>query len=141
MRQISPHAQDIRYVLQTIKTTASVSNLPRAVADFLDHVVKGAGCTAEVAIAALSRTDAIDDLPKLPDVEARLVDTLTAVWPRAADCSHASVVRVARSIATECGRARLLKKNFNMTPANLIRFIYHMSPEIVALRPNEAILV
>jgi hypothetical protein len=59
----------------------------------------------------------------------------------AADCSHASVVRVARSIATECGRARLLKKNFNMTPANLIRFIYHMSPEIVALRPNEAILV
>lgn len=112
------NGQDIRYVLRTIRTTASASDLPRAVATFLDHVARGVGCSAEVAITALSKTDAIDDLPKLPDIEARLVDTLTAVWPRAAECSHASVVRVARSIATECGRASSLAHQ-NVLPAYL----------------------
>lgn len=37
-------------------------------------------------------------------------------------------------------RARLLKKHFNMTATRLMRLIYDTFPEIVALRPDEAIL-
>lgn len=37
-------------------------------------------------------------------------------------------------------RARLLKKHFNMTAIRLMRLIYDTFPEIVALRPDEAIL-
>lgn len=102
------NGQDLRHVLQTIRAVASVSNLSGPVARFLTRVASEAGCTAEVAFTALSKTDASDDLPKLPDIEMRLITTLTPVWTRAADCSHASVVRGARSLASECGRASSL---------------------------------
>lgn len=102
------NGQDLRHVLQTIRAVASVSALSRPVARFLTRVTSEAGCAAEVAFTALSKTDASDDLPKLPDIQMRLVTTLTGVWTRAADCSHASVVRAARSLASECGRASSL---------------------------------
>ncbi len=47
-------------------------------------------------------------LPKLHDIEARLVSTLTSRWKGAEDCSYASVVRAARALANECGRASSL---------------------------------
>jgi len=36
-------------------------------------------------------------------------------------------------------RARLLKRHFDMTATNLMRFIYDTFPEIISLRSNEAI--
>lgn len=103
------NGQDLRHVLQTIRAVASsVSDLSGPLARFLTRVASEAGCTAEVAFTALYKTDASDDLPKLPDIQMRLVTTLTGVWTRAADCSHASVVQAARSLASECGRASSL---------------------------------
>jgi hypothetical protein len=102
------NGKDLRHVLQTIGSVASVSDLSGPVAKFLTRVASEAGCTAEVAFTALSKTDTSDDLPKLRDIEMRLVTTLTEIWTRAADCSHASVVRVARSLASECERASSL---------------------------------
>lgn len=102
------NGKDLCYVLHTIRAVASETKLSRPVARFLTHIASEAGCTTEVAIAALAKTSASDDLPKLPDIEMRLVTALTGVWTRAADCSHASVVRAARSLVSECGRASSL---------------------------------
>lgn len=52
---------------------------------------------------------------------------------------------LARHLATQQNfeqyfhRAKLLKRHFDMTAVNLMRFIYDTFPEIVSLRSNEAI--
>jgi len=102
------NGQDLRYVLPTVRNVIAVSDLPRPVATFLTRVAKKADCTEEVAFTALSKTDATDDLPKLADIEVRLVATLTEVWIRAADCTYPVVVKAARHLAWECGRASSL---------------------------------
>lgn len=102
------NGKDLRFVLQAIKSATSVNELSRPVARFLNHVASEAGCAAEVTFSALSKTDADDGLPKLADIEMRLVNTLTDVWARAADCSYPSVVRAARFLVWECGRASSL---------------------------------
>lgn len=45
-------------------------------------VARKAGCSDDVAFVTLSKTDAADNLPRLPDIEARLAATLTSVWAR-----------------------------------------------------------
>ena len=75
---------------------------------FLSRVATEAGCSNDAAFVALSKTYACDDLPGLPDIEGRLVTTLISVWPRAAECSHGAVVRAARNLVSECGRASSL---------------------------------
>lgn len=102
------NGQDLRYVLTTIGATAAMASLPTPVLAFLSRVAGEAGCSNDVAFVALSKTVARDDLPRLPDIEARLVETLTSVWTRAAECSHLSVVRAARALVEECGRASSL---------------------------------
>jgi len=102
------NGKNLRYVLQTIRATNSARDLSGTVADFLSSIASKAGCTVDVAFTALSKTDASDDLPKLNDVEVRLVNTLIMVWKNAADCSYASVLRAARSLVVECGRASSL---------------------------------
>jgi hypothetical protein len=102
------NAHDIRYVLQMIKAASASNDLPSAVARFLDRIAREASCSLEVAFNALAKTQARDDLPKLADIEVRLLDTLTAIWPRAVDCSYAAVKQAARYLASECGRASSL---------------------------------
>lgn len=102
------NGKDFRHVLQQIKSAAAVSEISGPEARFLTRVATEAGCTAEIAFKALSKTDARDDLPKLTDVEPRLVTTLTGVWVRAADCSYTSVMRAARYLTSECERASSL---------------------------------
>lgn len=102
------NGQDFRYVLQTIKAVAAASDLSGQVARFLTRVAREAGCTEDVAFTALSKTEAKDNLPKLADIEVRLVATLTGVWIRAVDCTYASVERAARYLAWECGQASSL---------------------------------
>jgi hypothetical protein len=112
------NGQGIGYVLQAIRATASVSELPNPVASFVSRVAKEAGCSEAVAFAALGKTYADDNLPKLADIESRLVSTLTGVWIRAADCSYASVGRAGRHLASECGRASSLAHH-DVLPAYL----------------------
>lgn len=104
----SGNGKDLVYVIQTIKSAASVGAISGPVEGFVSRVATEAGCTPEIAFAALSKTCASDNLPRLPDIEVRLITSLTGVWARAADCSYASVVRAARSLVTECGRASSL---------------------------------
>lgn len=104
----SKNGQDLCYVLAKIRAAAAVAGLPSSVLTFLSRVAKEAGCSEEVAFAALSKTAARDDLPRLPDIEARLVSTMTSVWNRAAECTHSSAVQAARALIAECERASSL---------------------------------
>lgn len=102
------NGQDLCYVLATIKAVDLPNGLPSSVKKFLKRVASKAGCAEEVAFAALRKTNASDDLPKLRDIETRLVTDLTGVWIRAADCSYPLIVQAARRLALECGRASSL---------------------------------
>lgn len=102
------NGQDICHVLRMIKATSAPQDLPSPVARFLNRIAREAGCPPGVAFSALSKTQARDDLPKLADIEVRLVDTLTAIWPRAVECSYAAVKRAGLYLASECGRASSL---------------------------------
>lgn len=102
------NGQDFCHVLATIKAAAARAGLPKPILRFLSRIAREAGCPDDVAFEALSKTDASDDLPRLPDVELRLVSTLTGCWTRAAECSHISVERAARALILECERASSL---------------------------------
>jgi hypothetical protein len=102
------NGKDIRHTLRTIKGVGSLNSLSRPVANFVAAVARKAGCATDVAFAALSKTEADDSLPKLSDIEVRLVETLTGVWEYAADCSYASVKRAALGLIWECARASSL---------------------------------
>jgi hypothetical protein len=106
--QATKNGKDICHVLKVIKEAAALAGLPSPILAFLSKVAKQAGCSNDVAFAALKKCEASDDLPKREDVEARLVVTLTPLWERADDCSHASLCRAARGLIDECGRASSL---------------------------------
>jgi hypothetical protein len=112
------NGQDLRRVLQTIRDATPEGELSGPFAKFISRVATEAGSTPAVAFAALSKTIADDGLPKLSDVEARLVATLTGLWSRAADCPYASVQRAARYLTQECGRASSLA-HLDVLPAYL----------------------
>jgi hypothetical protein len=106
--QSTKNGKDMCHVLKAIQDAASHAGLPRPVLTFLSKVAKAAGCSEEVAFAALRKSVASADLPKRSDVEGRLVATLTPVWDRANECSHSSLQRAARGLVAECGRASSL---------------------------------
>ena len=103
------NGRDLRYVLSTIRAAAVLGDLPRPMGAFLSRVARLAGCSDDVAFVALTKTEARDDLPRLPDVQLRLVSALTDVWARAAECSYTRVARAARTLVLECERASTLE--------------------------------
>ncbi|MBI5846625.1 MAG: DUF4297 domain-containing protein [Nitrospirae bacterium] len=127
----SKNGQDLRHLLQSIKVTASVNDLSGPAAKFLNRVSSEAGCSAELAFIALSKTEASDDLPKLSDIETRLVSTLAGVWARARDCSHTAVVQAARNLISECGRASSLAHQ-DILPAYLPATADYVTAELTA---------
>lgn len=102
------NAQDLKSVLSTIAESATIDDLPRNVTTWLRRVARMAACSEAVAFAALSKTQASGDLPKLRDATIRLVNTLANCWPAAADSSFEVLQRAALSLVEECGRASSL---------------------------------
>ncbi|SFB41820.1 protein of unknown function [Collimonas sp. OK607] len=103
--------KDLKYVLGEIaKGKDSAEALPKPVQAFLNIVSRLAECDDMIVRRALEKTSADDTLPKLADVEMRLISTLTGeeLWPRAAELVHASVARAAKYLVTECSRASSL---------------------------------
>lgn len=105
---VAGNGQDFRHVLEVIKEADSVDQLVGKVASFIKSVASTAQCSEEIAFFALSKADASDDLPKLVDIEVRLIDTLTGVWERASDCSYTLVRQAASFLASTCGGASSL---------------------------------
>ena len=116
------NGRDLRYVLKSIRSAASQSDLSGPVGSFLSRVATSARCSESVAFTALGKTSASDDLPKLRDVETRLIGELTFLWHRAADCSFSTVQRAAKSLIRMCREAstlsheRLLRSYLSILP-------------------------
>jgi len=102
------NGQDLPHVLQSIKDAVSVADLPSIAAPWVRRVARDADVTEAVAFAALSKTVATANLPKLRDAVMRLIDAIAQCWTPAADCSHDAVRRAAQALIEECGRASSL---------------------------------
>jgi hypothetical protein len=125
------NGKSLCHVLQITRTLNAVGDVSKPIASFLKCVADKADCTVDAAFATLSKTDADDTLPKRLDIIPRLVDTLTRVWNRAADCSYASVMRAALSLVLECERASSLAHE-DILPAYLPATTDPESTEIAA---------
>lgn len=102
------NGQDICHVLEQIRTTGRLEQLPQNVRRYITTLSRLAGCEEAVAFTALAKGSASDALPKLADVETRLVDTLSESWSRAAELTYPSLRRAARRLVEECTRASSL---------------------------------
>lgn len=130
--QSTKNGKDICRVLQVIQEAASAAVLPRPVLAFLKKVARAAGCSEEVAFAALRKSTASSELPKRGDIEARLVSTLEPVWERANECSHASLQRAAKALVAECGRASSLAHE-GLLPAYMPASVVPGAAQLAAL--------
>jgi hypothetical protein len=91
------NGQDLRYVLQSIREAATVAGVPAPVASWVKRIAENAGVTETIAFAAMSKTVARSDLPKLRDALMRLIDAVALCWAPAGDCSHEAVRRAAQA--------------------------------------------
>jgi hypothetical protein len=104
----SGNGQDVRHVLGEMREVVDPCLLPSRTRGYLRSIATEAGCDEVVAFSALRKADADDALPKLADIEARLISTVAETWPRSVDLAHGSVVRAARRLWAECCRAASL---------------------------------
>ncbi|AFL75366.1 DUF4297 domain-containing protein [Thiocystis violascens] len=116
------NGQDIRHVLQSIKDAATVADLQPPVASWFRQVVEAASVTEAIAFAAMSKTEAKADLPKLRDAVIRLIDTIAQCWAPATDCSYYAVRRAAQALIDECSRASSLGHE-QLLPAYVIAIV------------------
>ncbi|WP_343742428.1 dsDNA nuclease domain-containing protein [Herbaspirillum huttiense] len=103
--------KDIKHVLSEIAKTKDTGDaLPKVAQAFVKTIARIAKCDEQLARRALQKATADDSLPKIADVEMRLISTLVGdgLWTRAAELAHATVARAARHLAEACGRASSL---------------------------------
>lgn len=105
---VAGNSRDLRHVLQQIRVASIVGDLPAVTLRYVRSVAGLAGCSDHVAFTALKKVDADDSLPKLADVETRLISTLTESWSRSAVLSYGSLNKASRRLVTECCRAASL---------------------------------
>jgi hypothetical protein len=96
------------YVLGAIRDESTPTGVRQPALPFLKRVAREAECTEEIAHAALSKTDASDELPKLNDVQTRLVTTLTNIWDKANHCTAPALMRAVKQLVRVCGEASSL---------------------------------
>jgi hypothetical protein len=116
------NGQDLPHLLQSIKDAAAVTDLPSIAVPWVGRVARDADVTEAVAFAALSKTVARADLPKLRDAVMRLIDAIAQCWAPAVDCSHDAVRRAAQALIDECGRASSLDHE-QLLPAYVIAVV------------------
>jgi hypothetical protein len=102
------NGQDFRHVLGSVQQANSPADLSAVAKAYVARIAKATGCSEQVAFTALAKTEARDDLPKLPDAQARLETTLSVVWEGAESCSAAELRAAARSLVTTCQEASSL---------------------------------
>ncbi len=100
--------QDLRRILDEVRSVDSVAVATTGLKAFVQRIAKKAACSEQGVFSTLGKCEVSDELPRLRDVDLRLVDTLTQVWPSAADCSHTQIRRAARELVSECARASSL---------------------------------
>lgn len=105
---VARNGQDIQFILEAIRNATSMETLPTVASRVLTRTATKACCTQDIAFAALRKTRASDNLPKLDDIVVRLIDTLTEVWSPAVEYSYSSVKRAALGLVHKCFEASSL---------------------------------
>jgi len=101
-------SQDVCHILDQIKTSGRLDRLSPAVRRYLTSISKMAGCHEEIAFSALCKVGASDSLPKLADIETRLIDTLSENWSRASELTYPVLRRAVKKLIQECTSASSL---------------------------------
>lgn len=96
------------FVLGAIRAESSSAAVGQPALPFLKRVAKEAKCSEDIAHAALSKADASDELPKLNDVQTRLVTTLTNLWDQAQHCTAPALMRAVKQLVLACSEASSL---------------------------------
>ena len=125
------NGQDFAHVLNQIREASGPEDVTGPSRSLLQEMARNVGCSEHTAFAALSKTRARSNLPKLEDVVIRCVGTLTLVWSRAAECSYEAVFRAARRCVEECGGASSLA-HADVLPAYLPAITAPGDPELAA---------
>lgn len=132
------------FILQQCRNYSPNAALHTKVRAFIKKVAKEARCAEEVALAALAKTKASHDFPKLPDAVARLVNTLSSSWRQAEHCSIAALYQVSERLIAECSKASSLAHE-EVLPAYLPMSANQVKAEMAALingkRMNKARLL
>jgi hypothetical protein len=100
--------QDFGHVLTQIRDASGPKDVTGPPLSLLREMARNMDCSEDTAFAALSKTRASSNLPKLEDIVNRLARTITPVWSRASECSYEAVFRAASRCVEECGRASSL---------------------------------
>lgn len=111
--------QSLIHVLQLVKGAATIGDLPTAVASWVKRIALEADVDDSVAFAAMKKTEARSNLPKLRDATMRLMTTLAQCWAPAEQCSNGALERASRALIDECGRASS-RDNEHLLPAYVI---------------------
>lgn len=123
--------KDIRYFLETIRVAPALVDLSSAILTVVKGLAKSSGCAENIVFNALRKTYAFDDLPKLADIEIRLVKTLTENWVHAAECTYSSVTTAAEHLILACQRASTLA-HLGLLPAYLPVMDHAIAIELAA---------
>ncbi|NBO15404.1 MAG: DUF4297 domain-containing protein [Betaproteobacteria bacterium] len=104
----SANSQDVRNVLREMRAVDEPRLLAQKTQRYLQSIANEAGCDESLALTALRKAEADDTLPKLADIEVRLISTLAENWHRSEDLVNKTVARAARRLWMECCRAASL---------------------------------
>jgi hypothetical protein len=102
------NSTSLSFVLKTVKGVADPADLPLPVLKFLQRIAKECNCSGDTVFASMRKAAAFDNLPKLQDIELRLVDSISDVWSHGGECTHVAIVNCARQLVFECSRASSL---------------------------------
>lgn len=116
---VTANGQGLNHILESIAEAATIDEVPANTCKWLRRIAQEAEVTEVAAFAAMSKTIAKTDLPKLHDAAVRLIDTITQCWSPAATCSYDAVRRAAHALIDECGRASSLD-HVQLLPAYVI---------------------
>jgi len=128
---VAGSARDLAHVLSQIRAAGTIDDLPGNVAKWVRRVAREADVGEAVAFAAMTKTTAFSDLPKLRDALMRLISSLADVWEGASECSHEALQRAAQALIEECGRASGLDHE-QLLPAYVVAAFDREQAELVA---------
>jgi hypothetical protein len=112
------NGQSIPFILSSIKASTSVDSLPGPILKFIELIAKRAGYNKEIVWGTLIKTDANDSLPKIDDINTRLISTLTSTWEKAKEVTYSALVNAAHNLTYECEKAATLAHR-DLLPAYL----------------------
>lgn len=105
---VKDNAQDLRFVLRTIRAAPNAASVPQPGSTFLKRISKESECSEDVAYTALAKTEASDGFPKLGDIRTRLITTMTEIWDQAQHCTAPALMRAVDHLTWACAQASSL---------------------------------